>query len=53
MTSNFAADLAEARRELALAAEALFLADTGRDKAIAGARVDALEDYISDLLAGP
>jgi hypothetical protein len=53
MTSDLEAHLAEARHELALAQEALCLADTGRDKAIAGARMDALEAYISDLLAGP
>ena len=53
MTSDLEYALAEARRELALAEEALFIANTGRDKAIAGARMDALEHYISELLVGP
>lgn len=45
--------LRDARYELARAEEMLMMADTPREKAIAGARCDALEDYISDLLAGP
>lgn len=45
--------LRDARYELARAEEMLMLAETPREKDIAGARCDALEDYISDLLAGP
>lgn len=45
--------LRDARYELARAEEELMLADTPREKDIAGARCDALEDYISDLLVGP
>jgi hypothetical protein len=53
MTSSLEARLAEARRELAQLEEELYLTDSLLKRYRIDKKMEALEAYISDLLAGP
>jgi hypothetical protein len=53
LTSSLEAGLAEARRELAQLEEELYLTDSFSKRERIDKKMEALEAYISDLLAGP
>jgi predicted RNase H-like nuclease (RuvC/YqgF family) len=53
MISSLEAGLAQARRELARLEEELYLTDSFSKKDRIDKKMEALEAYISDLLAGP
>jgi hypothetical protein len=53
MTSSLEAGLAEARRELAQLEEELCLTDSFSKRDLIDKKMEAIEAYITDLLAGP